>query len=452
MKNSERRVLILLVVVVAVVVIQVALTAATDRHRSAKLAQIETPPSIAAYQQLAAEFAGKKSSAPVSESKTHDTAEEPVFLGNPVDMIAAYDDLFTRFAQARTDESLLPLRKAPAKWSDTDLANLAEFLLANRQLIEEIRRTAERGGPVYPIDLSEGIGIELPHLMHMVYLARLLCADAVIMDGQGRYSESVASVIAGMQLGDALANEPVIVSQQRRHHIYRIMYEAVERSIHVDNLTPELISRLLDHVDGADNRLAFAESFAGDQILGSQYFTEIGEGKEQYGGFLGRIYGSVVGTPWRNVDESMFIDIMSRARNLAELPYYEAHPQLDRMQEDMLNSIWLLHPLTRGPVIMPEAIGPCRQQAQHEARLDLIQVGLAIEQYQADHGSYPDSLDAIAPQMGWSMPVDPFTGEPYHYYPSADSFQLYSVGSNLVDDGGTPHPGRGDLVWRGREE
>ncbi len=322
----------LAVVVVAVIAIQMAFTIVTDRRRATKLAQIETPPSIAAYQQLAAEFAGKRTSAPLSEGNSDEMAGTPVFSGNPADTIAAYDDLFSRFAQVREDNNLT-LPEGTAKWSDTNLGILAEFLLANRELIEEIRRTAERGGPVYPIDLSEGLGIELPHLMHMVYLSRLLYADAVVMAGEGRHSESVASVIAGMQLGDALANEPVILSQQHRIWLYRHMYEAVESSIHVGDLTPELMSRLLDQVDSADNRLAFAESFVGDQMLGSQYIADIGEGKQRFylggdgvGRFLQGIYGSVVGTPWRNVDESMFIDIMSRARNLAELPYYEAHP------------------------------------------------------------------------------------------------------------------------------
>jgi len=96
-----------------------------------------------------------------------------------------------------------------------------------------------------------------------------------------------------------------------------------------------------------------------------------------------------------------------------------------------------------------------RSQARHEAKLDLMQMGLVIEQYQADHGLYPDTLDSIEPRLGGSMPVDPFTGEPYHYRRTGDSFRLYSVGANLTDDGGivdTRSTSLGDLVWRGREE
>jgi len=82
-------------------------------------------------------------------------------------------------------------------------------------------------------------------------------------------------------------------------------------------------------------------------------------------------------------------------------------------------------------------------------------MGLTIERYQADHGSYPETLDAIEPRLGGSMSVDPFTGQPYHYRRSVDSFCLYSVDANLTDDGGivdSQNVWLGDLVWRGAME
>jgi hypothetical protein len=81
-----------------------------------------------------------------------------------------------------------------------------------------------------------------------------------------------------------------------------------------------------------------------------------------------------------------------------------------------------------------------------------MQMGLLLEQYQEENGLYPATLDAITPQLGGSVPVDPFTGESYVYVPSGNSVQLYSVGMNLVDDGGIHHPITADVVWRGRRE
>jgi hypothetical protein len=61
-------------------------------------------------------------------------------------------------------------------------------------------------------------------------------------------------------------------------------------------------------------------------------------------------------------------------------------------------------------------------------------------------------LDAIVPDLGGSVPVDPFSGEEYHYQPSDDGSLLYSVGQNLVDDGGKHDYREGDIVWRGKKK
>ena len=87
-------------------------------------------------------------------------------------------------------------------------------------------------------------------------------------------------------------------------------------------------------------------------------------------------------------------------------------------------------------------------QARHEAQLDLMRIGLTLEQHYATHGVYPPSLDEVSYVLG-GVPVDPFTGEAYRYLPEADSFTLYSLGRNFEDDGAWPNFRDGDIVWRG---
>jgi len=88
-------------------------------------------------------------------------------------------------------------------------------------------------------------------------------------------------------------------------------------------------------------------------------------------------------------------------------------------------------------------------QATCVARLDLLRLGLSIERFHAKQGVDPESLDNIAPILGTEVPNDPFTGEPYRYVRSDESFLLYSVGEDLEDDGEVHDYRTGDLVWRG---
>jgi len=56
-----------------------------------------------------------------------------------------------------------------------------------------------------------------------------------------------------------------------------------------------------------------------------------------------------------------------------------------------------------------------------------------IMAYRQQHGDYPDSLDAFGDR---DFIIDPFTDQRFVYRRDGDSFTLYSLGPNGVDDGG----------------
>jgi hypothetical protein len=88
---------------------------------------------------------------------------------------------------------------------------------------------------------------------------------------------------------------------------------------------------------------------------------------------------------------------------------------------------------------------------------DLARVACALERYRLAQGSYPDSLDILAPQYIEKIPLDVINGQPLHYHRTANgSFVLYSVGWNETDDGGqivfnkagSIDREKGDWVWQ----
>jgi len=478
MKKAERHVLVLAVVVVAVIAVQMAFTMATGRVRSARLARIKRPASMAVHDQLVAQMIEKDDRQTVPGPDSRNMSEPPDFPSEAAETVAAYAQYFTDIdeiwgGRALPEETLDILSKSPESWTDAERATVEQAVSERKSLVRQLRELAARGGPVYPLDYSKGFQMELPHLSKMRAGAQLLKADAIISSMNGDYSEAVTDIIAGMQLGDALAGEPILISQLVRVAVYGIMIEGIRQSFHGGDLSAEQMSRLEDQLDQADNRHAFAESFLGEQITMAQIFSQIravehtdmltssvalfqdtstlGQLTKPIRPLLARSYAPVM-QPWLNLDESTLTDLLDRTATVAELPYYQARPQLEITEQQVEN---MPRSRTWSRMMMPALTRSCEAQARHEARLDLVQMGLVLEQYQADHGSYPDTLDAIAPQMGWSMPVDPFSGKPYHYRRTGDTFRLYSVGANLTDDGGIINPQyswSGDLVWRGRPE
>jgi hypothetical protein len=57
-------------------------------------------------------------------------------------------------------------------------------------------------------------------------------------------------------------------------------------------------------------------------------------------------------------------------------------------------------------------------------------------------------LTALTPEFMAEVPLDEFDGKPLRYRREDEGFILYSVGTNLVDDGGEDSRGAGDYVWR----
>ena len=62
---------------------------------------------------------------------------------------------------------------------------------------------------------------------------------------------------------------------------------------------------------------------------------------------------------------------------------------------------------------------------------------VAVLRYRADHERLPASLDALVPDYLRDAPEDVFSADPLKYsHDDADRISLYSVGRNLIDDGG----------------
>jgi len=82
---------------------------------------------------------------------------------------------------------------------------------------------------------------------------------------------------------------------------------------------------------------------------------------------------------------------------------------------------------------------------------------LALARHKGKHGEYPETLDE-AKDLMLSDGIDPFSGELLKYRREADgSFTLWSVGEDLVDDGGKHKEGAArwygpDYVWTSRVE
>jgi hypothetical protein len=74
--------------------------------------------------------------------------------------------------------------------------------------------------------------------------------------------------------------------------------------------------------------------------------------------------------------------------------------------------------------------------AKVTARLRAATAALAAVRYHTEHGSWPESLEMLSPTFMREVPSDPFTGKPLKMLMIDGELIIYSVGENLLDDGG----------------
>lgn len=75
-------------------------------------------------------------------------------------------------------------------------------------------------------------------------------------------------------------------------------------------------------------------------------------------------------------------------------------------------------------------------QVSRIARFRMAQSILAIEAFRREHGRWPAELGEIVPRYLPQAPLDPWSDKPLVYRVQADSYCLYSVGTDRVDNGG----------------
>lgn len=90
-------------------------------------------------------------------------------------------------------------------------------------------------------------------------------------------------------------------------------------------------------------------------------------------------------------------------------------------------------------LVLPSITGAYAEFYKSRARLQEIHLAAAVKLYQQEYGTFPDHLEhLVSTGIVSSVPVDPFSGEPFRYVRSEDgsTVTIYSIGENLVDNKG----------------
>ncbi len=87
-------------------------------------------------------------------------------------------------------------------------------------------------------------------------------------------------------------------------------------------------------------------------------------------------------------------------------------------------------------LLMPAVSAASEAEVRHRAQRQLVAASFALAAYKSEHGKYPDKLAKLLPEILKELPQDAFSGGTVKYTSDGEDYVIYSVGPNLVDDGG----------------
>ena len=121
----------------------------------------------------------------------------------------------------------------------------------------------------------------------------------------------------------------------------------------------------------------------------------------------------------------------------AALPYAQA----DLTEEPKFGQslLQLLRPNSIGEFFRRMVVVPARMTLETKCRAESLLAGAklvaACHRFERERGRFPETLTELVPEYLGDVPRDPFDGAPFHY--SAEQGQVWSVGKNLTDEGGS---------------
>ncbi len=329
-------------------------------------------------------------------------------------------------------------------WSE-EAEKLIPWLEKNAAAIAAVRAGSQKDDCRFPFLKKPGesfVNMLLPHLSDMRELGRLLVIQGERFEYQKRYREALDTYLAVARTGFHVSKEPILISCLVGVALDAMAVKGIEGCILRNRLDTEILVYLSRQL-GVIGRVAesYEVGLAGERVFGTSVVDDLfdrprelsfkdiaGKGSELYN-FVPVIGRRVPGL--RAIMKSDFRRFWSRMDEWNKLP---AHIAL-RPENSPDKIIDELSPWSLARMLVPAVARTRAVFLAAKARKEVLATEIALQIYWNVKRDYPDNLNQLKGILD-EIPPDPFATEPLRYRRTKDGWIVYSVGENLVDDGG----------------
>jgi len=374
------------------------------------------------------------------------------------DYFVSYENFAKQKKAEITDPDPMDYTKVqpwPAKPSDLTL----DWLKTNEGPIAKIEQASLR--PRYFVPFNGGnrpqtlVEILLPHVMVMRSSERALITRALVRANNGEFDGAREDLLAAHRLANLMGQSATIVEHLVGYGLETAAARA-DRSIALSGkLSAEQAMTLardlaaLPEAQSCADSMDTSERFMCLDI--AQLCAKIGptEAARALGAILGRESFPIDAQVYRFIPIS-YDGSMGGANNLYDgilsatrkSNYAERAAALS-MWSDYFSRLEGADPVTKvfssawpSNMLIPSLSRADQMWEKARTQRRLARVALALAAYKAEHNEYPPALAELSPKYLTEIPLDNFTDKPLIYSRTSDGYSLYSVGPNMIDDGG----------------
>jgi hypothetical protein len=343
-------------------------------------------------------------------------------------------------------------RNEPKTW-----ANAREAIVTNSKALSLAEQAAAMPNCRFATNWAAGFGALFPYHYPLRLLANLAAIRAVVQARDGDMDGAAKSIALVLRMSYSTKDDATLISPLSRAAIIEYAAAAVRAAADYGQFSDAQASSLAAAFFGVDLGPSFVRALSGERAMIQTTFAIIRRHPADFAeswddtSLTARAYwycyGTYIGRPFFYRDQLESLRFMRKQIRICSLTYRQIR-QLDLTWMDEQRA----GPMTA--IVCPIFVGARAGVDDATAEARGSQVFLAIQSYKRRFSAYPASLAAQKASIHWNLNTeDVFSGKDYVYRKVGRGFLLYSIGSNLKDDGGREDriPAQGnpyDIIWK----
>jgi hypothetical protein len=382
---------------------------------------------------------------------------------------------FTGSVRPNSTDLANAARSVDPKFTGSD-AEAARLILAeaskSQPVFDEVRKATKLPGTDWKVDLSKGFQAQIPQIQPLLRLSQFLSTQAKARLELGDSAGALADILLTIDLAGRIAPPRFLITYLVGQVMLGNALSALKFGIARHAWTSQELESIQHALASLSMPQGLASALRWERVLFNETLLKAGgsdiEMAFQFSESNGApswvkptvsLLWNVRPSGWNNEDRCAYSTALQHMIEQLESPATYAATRSETVTTPppnpwQISLLFLRTPLTR--LTLPSVENLPRRAMFAQAQIDAARTACAIERYRLAHGALPPTLDALCPEFLSKPTPDLMTGEPLRYQPgSDDSYVLYSVGWNGVDDGGSDagstrknSPTAADWVWK----